>query len=593
MKKSKLFKATIIALALLFAVTGVAYADNDTSKFTDIDGHWAEQHINSVYSKGLMGGATETLFKPGDLVKNYDALVSISRMINSGNDINMEQLVAKYQEKVIEKFKVPEYARDHVLVCLEKGIISDFDVSAYAAVPYATKKDIAKYLGIALGARVEDGAPPAVLPFKDSMYVPTIYKPYIKYLIDAGIINGTGDANGNFNPNANIDRASFAKMLDVASNVYNNTNPGQGATAPDSDGTGSGLPAGDTDTDYDTGADTDTDTDTDTSSDIEDSGISFEPGEGGLQVDVTAVVDQVIPEYGNIAVFIGTERKNYKVAENVVCTIDDVASDFWKLKKSDTVKLYLENDKVTKIVGESKIRKMVGTLTDIKSGDKITLTMETTSGDTRNYTITAKTIVIKDGKTALWQELKKGNSLVLTTSYDELIEINADGVKSSDKGVIESIVYSRIAPPKLVITTPDGSQNTYYTDKEIEISGADNDVYSLRPGMQAEVSLLDDEIRKISVLGESTTVHAEVKGIIKSIDEGSGILVMEVYDSNAGQYTDKKVFISEETKIAYVDLASLEIRTLDLDELKVNQTISVVGSGSAEGIFATTIQLIN
>ncbi|HWR60719.1 MAG TPA: S-layer homology domain-containing protein [Clostridia bacterium] len=582
MKKSKLFKATIIALALLFAVTGVAYADNDTSKFTDIDGHWAEQHINSVYSKGLMGGATETLFKPGDLVKNYDALVSISRMLGSGNDINMEQLVAKYQEKVIEKFKVPEYARDHVLVCLEKGIISDFDVSAYATVPYATKKDIAKYLGIALGAKVKDGAPPAVLPFKDSMYVPTIYKPYIKYLIDAGIINGTGDANGNFNPNANIDRASFAKMLDVASDVYNNITPGQGAAAPDDGNQGTGLPAGSTDT----GTDTNTDTNTG-------SGTSFDPGEGGLQVDVTAVVDQVIPEYGNLAVFVGTERKNYKVAENVVCTIDDVASDFWKLKKSDTVKLYLENDKITKIVGESKIRKMVGTLTDIKSGDKITLTMETTGGDARNYTITAKTIVIKDGKTALWQELKKGNSLVLTTSYDELIEINADGVKSSDKGVIESVVYSRIAPPKLVITTPDGSQNTYYADKEIEISGADNDVYSLRPGMQVEASLLDDEIRKISVLGESTRVHAEVKGIIKSIDGGSGILVMEVYDSNAGQYTDKKVFIGGETKIAYVDLASLEIKTLDLDDLKVSQTISVVGSGSAEGIFATTIQLIN
>jgi len=582
MKKSKLFKATIIALALLFAVTGVAYADNDTSKFTDIDGHWAEQYINSVYSKGLMGGTTETLFKPGDLVKNYDALVSISRMLGSGNDINMEQLVAKYQEKVIEKFKVPEYARDHVLVCLEKGIISDFDVSAYAAVPYATKKDIAKYLGIALGAKVKDGAPPAVLPFKDSMYVPTIYKPYIKYLIDAGIINGTGDASGNFNPNANIDRASFAKMLDIASDVYNNVTPGQGAAAPDDGNQGTGLPAGGTDT----GTDTDTNTNTG-------SGTSFDSGEGGLQVDVTAVVDQVIPEYGNLAVFVGTERKNYKVAENVVCTIDDVASDFWKLKKSDTVKLYIENDKITKIVGESKIRKMVGTLTDIKSGDKITLTMETTAGDTRNYTITAKTIVIKDGKTALWQELKKGNSLVLTTSYDELIEINADGVKSSDKGVIESIVYSRIAPPKLVITTPDGSQNTYYADKEIEISGADNAVYSLRPGMQVEVSLLDDEIRKISVLGESTRVHAEVKGIIKSIDGGSGTLVMEVYDSNAGQYTDKKIFIGGETKIAYVDLASLEIKTLDLDDLKVNQTISVVGSGSVEGIFATTIQLIN
>lgn len=587
MKKIKLFKVAVIALALLFAVTGVAYADNNTSKFTDIDGHWAEQHINSVYSKGLMGGATETLFKPGDLVKNLDALVSISRMINRGNDINMEQLVAKYQEKSLDKFKVPAYAREHVALCLEKGIITDYDLMAYATVPNATKKDIAKYLGLAMGVKVKDGAPAVALPFKDSLMIPSIYKPYVKYLIDNGVISKTGDANGNFNPNANIDRASFAKMLDISSSVYNNEEPDKDADTENSNNTGINTPGGNTNTD------TDTDTDSGAGTDAGNSDSSIEDAEGGLQVDVTAIVDQVIPEYGNLAVFVGTERKNYKVAQNVTCTIDDVASDFWKLKKSDTVKLYLENDKITKIVGESKIRKMVGTLTDIKSDDKITLTMKTTGGDTRKYTITSKTIVIKDGKTALWQELKSGNSLVLTTSYDELVEINADGVKSSDKGIIESIVYSRIAPPKLVVTAPDGSQNTYYADKEIEISGADNDVYSLRPGMQVDIGLLDDEIRKITVLGESTAVHAEIKGIIKSIDEGSGIIVMEVYDSNAEKYIDKKIFVGKDTKIAYVDLASLNIKTMDLDELKINQTISVVGNGSAEGISAVTIQLIS
>ncbi len=89
MKKFKFLKATVISFALLIAVTGVAYADNGASKFTDIDDSWAKQHIINVYNKGLMGGATETQFKPGDHVKNYDALVSISRMINKEKDINL------------------------------------------------------------------------------------------------------------------------------------------------------------------------------------------------------------------------------------------------------------------------------------------------------------------------------------------------------------------------------------------------------------------------------------------------------------------------------------------------------------------------
>lgn len=579
MKKIKLFKATVIILALLFAVTGVAYADNNTSKFTDIDGHWAEQHINSVYNKGLMGGVTETTFNPSGLVKNFDALVSISRMINRENDINMEQLETKYKESVGETFNVPEYARDHIYVCLEKGIITNADISMFAQYPKATKNNIVKYLGMAFGVKFDQNAPPVVLAFKDAMYIPTLYKPYVEFLIKNGVINASGDANGNFNPDSNIDRASFAKMLDIASTVYENKKLGLDTTVTDS-GSGDTTPS-DTDTDTDTDIYTDSDTDTDNSdpSDTLDS---------GLQVDVTAIVDDVIPEYGNLAVFVGTERKSYKVAENVTCTINEVPNGFWKLEKSDMVKLYLENDKITKIIGESKIRKMVGNLISIEATDKTVLTMKTLNGDTRNYTISSKTVVIKDGKTALWQELKNGNSLTITTSYDELIEINADGIKSTDKGVIESIVFSRMAPPKLVITALDGSQNTYYADKEIEIEGAEGDEYSLRPGMQVEVNLLDDEISRISVINETVSVLVELKGVIKSIDPDARLLVVEAVDTNTNKYVDKTVYITDETKIADIDF-----NLIGLVNLKVNQIVSIRGNGTVEGTFAKTIQALN
>ena len=574
MKKFRLLKATVILFALLFAVIGVAYADNNTSKFTDIDGHWAEQHIINVYSKGLMGGVSETQFKPGDYVKNYDALVSISRMVNRENDINLEQLETKYQVSVIEKFKVPEYARKDILMCLEKGIISDFDVSAFAAAPYATKKDVAKYLGLAFGVTMDKDAPPVVLAFKDSMYIPTMYKPYVEFLIKKGVVNATGDVNGKFNPDAFIDRASFAKMLDIASSINNNENIGLDTPITDNGSTDTTVP----------------DTDTDSEITWPDTTVSTPDiiVEDGVKADVTAYVDEVIAEYGNLAVFVGTERRVYKVADNAACTIDEVSSGYWKLKKSDMVKLYLENDKIIKIVGESKVRKTVGKLESIQSADKTTLTMETLSGETRNYIITAKTIVIKDGKSALWQELKEGNSLVITTSYDELLEINADGIKSTDKGVIESVVYSRMAPPKLVITALDGKQNFYYANKGIEITGADNDVYSLRPGMQVEVSLLDDEISKIAVISESATVLVDLKGVIKSIDLEAKLVVVEVYDNNTNKYIDKNIYTTSETKIADIDF-----NLLGLSSLEVNQIISIRGTGTVEGVFAKTIQVVN
>lgn len=483
MKNFKVLKAAVLLFVLLLAVTGVAYADDNTSKFTDIDSSWAKLNIINVYNKGLMGGATETLFKPGDYVKNYDALVSISRMINREKDINLEQLEKKYQESVLKKYNVPEYAKEAVLVSLDKGIILEFEIETFSNYPYAFKKDISKYLGKALGVVVESNAPPAVLGFKDTLFIHSVYKPYIKFLIDKGVINGNGDANGKFNPNDYVDRGTFAKMLDKSNEVYENTDSSPIDTAVPDTNTGSEVKL----------PDTTASTPPVTVSD-------------SVQADVTAYVDEVIAEYGNLAVFVGTERKVYKVADNVAATIDEVSSGYWKLKKSDMVKLYLENGKIIKIIGESKIRKTVGKLVSIQSTDKTVLTMETSNGEKKNYTITAKTIVIKDGKSALWQELKNDNSLVITTSYDELLEINADGVKSTDKGVIESVVYSRMAPPKLVITTLNGSQNTYYANKSLEITGAGNDIYSLRPGMQLEVSLIDDEINKIAVINETASI---------------------------------------------------------------------------------------
>lgn len=568
MKKNIILRATVISFALLIALTGVAYADND-ARFTDIDNSWAKQHIINVFNKGLMGGFSETEFKPGDNVRNYDALVSISRMVNREKDINLEQLEEKYQVSVLDKFNVPAYARGAVALCLEKGIVKDSDVSAYSANPYVKKQEVCNYLGRAFGVTVDSTAP-VVLPFKDSMFIASQYKGYVSYLIEIGVISETND---NFNPNEELRRETYAKMLDIASTAYEKKERGEDLTADN----GSSEIIW---TDYPepTSTDTDTDTDTEPVVVIEDD----EPA------DVTAYVDMVIPEYGNLAVFVGTERRVYKLAENVKCTIDGVSEGFWKLEKSDMVKLYTEGGKVIKIVGESKIRKTIGKLVDIQSGDKTLLTMQTSSGEKRSYTITAKTIVIKDGKNALWQELKTGNDLVITTSYNELIEINADGVKSSDKGVIESLVFSRIAPPKLVITALDGNQNEYYADSGIEITGAGEDVYSLRPGMQVDVNLIDDEISKIAVINETAQVLTELKGLIKSIDLEAGLIILEVYDSSTNKYTDKKIYTTGETKIADIDF-----NLLGLNSLKVNQIINVRGTGTADGVSAKTIQLVN
>jgi len=106
--------------------------------------------------------------------------------------------------------------------------------------------------------------------------------------------------------------------------------------------------------------------------------------------------------------------------------------------------------------------------------------------------------------------------------------------------------------------------------------------------MQVEVSLIDDEINKIAVINETISVLVDIKGVIKSIDLEAGFIVMEVYDSSTNKYTDRRVYTNAETKIADADF-----NLQGLNSLKINQIINIRGTGTAEGVFAKTIQLMN
>lgn len=574
MKRNKLLKAAVIILTLVFAATSIAYADPSTVQFDDIENSWAKQHIINVYNKGYMGGVSEKKFNPTEKIKQYDVLVSISRMIiaNSNDSINLSELVQKYKESVLDKFKVPDYAREGIALCLEKNIITDSDIGIIDLRPYADKKDVSKYLGKALGFTPKEDDVPFSLSFMDTLLIPTVYRPYVGFLVEKGVITDTGDTTQKFNPYDNVTREMFAKMLDLTDKAYNNEAIDTGVTVEEG-------PAK-----------------TEEPSKSEDSGNSGssdykEPVvETGEEPDETVYVDEAFPEYGNLAVFLGTERRVYKIAENAKCTMDGSPYDWWRLKKSDLAKLYIEDGKVVRIVAESKIQKVVGELVSISTGNETILTMKTNNGETKKYTITDKTVVIKDAKRALWQELKQGNSLVITTSYNELLEINADGVKGTDKGVIESITFSRMAPPRLIITALDGSQNTYYADEDVEISGTGDNVYSLRPGMQVEVNLIDDEINKINVIkaveDETATIEVVLSGQIKQLDKEAKLIILETFDKTLNKYVDKKVFITGDTRIgdAYLNI-------LGINDLKENQLVDVRGTGSLEGISAKVIQI--
>ena len=208
--------ALIVTLILILASAHMVSAD---SPFNDIEDNWARNYIFSVYEKGLMNGTAADRFSPGDSVNKYSVIVAIAKMMGAEESEDIDELMIKYKVD-LDKFKVPDYAQKETVFALEKEIIlSDFDLDNMTEKPLATKLDICVYLGRAFKVK-QDPTLPIQLFFRDTELVPRAYRGYVNHMIELKVVDGKGDANGDFKPNDLVTRAMFAKMLDEASNAY-------------------------------------------------------------------------------------------------------------------------------------------------------------------------------------------------------------------------------------------------------------------------------------------------------------------------------------------------------------------------------------
>lgn len=201
---------------LIIATAHLVHAD---SPFIDIEDNWARNYIVSVYEKGLMNGTAADKFSPSDSVNKYSVLVTIANMMKAEETAELDELVEKYKND-LDKFKVPSYAIKESAFALEKEIVTDYELDKMNQEPKATKQDICVYLGRAFNVKQDPLLPAPQLFFTDTEYILRPYRVYVDYMIKINVVDGKGDKNGYFKPDDLVTRAMFAKMLDEASNAY-------------------------------------------------------------------------------------------------------------------------------------------------------------------------------------------------------------------------------------------------------------------------------------------------------------------------------------------------------------------------------------
>ena len=230
-------KKTIIAVlsAATLALSSVpAYA----SVFSDIDTvPWpgAAQYIDEAYELGIITGYIENdqrLCKPKNNVTYCEAVQLMYALMNSysGTSVN-QSAVSKWQSTMAAE-NIPSWAYNAVAYALENSILSRNDISIFMASSMvqnnARREDIAVIFGKAL-SKVYSLASNPTLTYNDKAQIASTSVPYVELLNRLNIM--VGDANNNFNPKVNMNRAELSVLVTKTYHTLKDGN-GSGTTTP-------------------------------------------------------------------------------------------------------------------------------------------------------------------------------------------------------------------------------------------------------------------------------------------------------------------------------------------------------------------------
>ena len=193
----------VIFEAQHFSIYGVGYK-NPVPNFTDINGHWAKEHILFTVSRGLFSGTSETTFSPNTTLTRGMFVTALGRLAG----INP----ADYQNRKFTDVKANAYYAPYVNWAASKGIVSGTTSSTFAPDSSITReqmavimKNYADKMGYSIPKTLE------AVTFADNAQISSWAKDAVKAMQQAGVLSGK--ENNRFDPQGNATRAEAATVL--------------------------------------------------------------------------------------------------------------------------------------------------------------------------------------------------------------------------------------------------------------------------------------------------------------------------------------------------------------------------------------------
>lgn len=624
----------LLVIVFMFASTNV-YAQTFKDVSPTGSYKWAYDFIEQMSKEKIIAGYDTGEFKPAAPVTKSQAVAMIVRAMKI-DSTKTKEARQKYNT-ILTQAGVQDWFKDNLAVALTAGIITENELKTFytnGKEVEAQRLEVTRYMTRAMGLEEEAKKNTFfVLDFIDIEGVGAEDRQFIKILVDKGILNPKGDGEYRFNPYKTITRAEVSVMLykyytylkenllfnvlpntkqestetqkkgtiDVAGQITNVAQVGDyfyitvkiksGATATYRLDSKSVVRLDGTKVTYNSIA-----IGQNIEAEIEEKNLYVVSLEAkSIIEEITGIVKSVSTtkpysitvDYKPNSKSTTTERRTFAVESDTDISLNGKDAYLKDIKEGDTVTIFSRNGIAEEIEAESKYKVVEGVIKEVKiSSNNSKLVVIDEDDDEYEFSVNSKAAIYRNDRKAELKDLKKGDEVVLELEYNVVIDIDATVVKSTDKGIIETMVLSRTSS-QITIKRSDDKLVTYAVapDAEIRISRNTGKIDELKVGYYVELDIEGDEIVYLSAIArESSNTKT---GIVEYISSRSGLIEITEVDFVTGEKTTSYVYVTDKT--TYIDING---RITSFGAIEVDDEIFISGEYIGKDFTAKTITII-
>lgn len=574
--------------------------------FRDTGGHWASQAIARMAAKGVVQGvrrADGDYFEPGRPVTRFEAIVMLVRALGL-DGLARARLEAGEDGGVAG---APEWARGHLAVAAERGILSASERSAFRGREPAPRMQVAGWLVRALGLETE-ARRAAGAPFDDLQLVGPEWRGYIAVAADTGLMMGS---RGRFRPIDPVTRAELAVLLARVDRLLANdldaaqvegavASAEAGSVTVTAEGGERVLPLAEGAVLFFDGKHVRPEVGTSILAPGDRVEAVLDELGRAVYLEATSQAREVSGQIGSL-LRAGEERvmrvaaaggeEELRLAPEAVILLNDLPAGWSSLRQGQSVRVLAQGRKALRVRAQSRVEQVRGQVRSVilqaRGAATVTLLVPGAGEAERVFELPAGLAFTRNGEPASFSALAVKDILTLTLRDGAVVRGRAESYQRSVSGVLKEVRYGE--PPVLVLDLREGTRWAAQDEAKLEAAfsvpgtarikrdGIEAGVTSLRPGDGVDVDLEGDAAVRV----EARTRTASLTGTLLSITiaQPTTLSVRLV----TGQEAVYRVSRDVEVRVGSAQVSLLGLKPGTRVDLSVTPDGTVVAVRAAEG----------